>query len=136
MVDAVQAFGKMELKPKDLGISLLSLSGHKIYAPKGIGALFVDENISLIPLVHGGEQEFGLRAGTENVGGIVALGKASRLAHAEMEKENARLLKLRTYFLEMLERNVPDCIVNGSLNTGFPIPSVSVSPVLTVVHYC
>ncbi|OPY11751.1 MAG: Cysteine desulfurase [Syntrophus sp. PtaB.Bin001] len=120
MVDAVQAFGKMELKPKELGISLLSLSGHKIYAPKGIGALFVDEDISLIPLVHGGEQEFGLRAGTENVGGIVALGKASRLAHAEMEKENARLLKLRTYFLEMLQRDVPDCIVNGSLEHRLP----------------
>jgi cysteine desulfurase len=120
MVDAVQAFGKMVLKPKDLGISLLSLSGHKIYAPKGIGALFVDDSLSLEPLVHGGEQEFGLRAGTENVGGIVALGKAARLAHAEMEKENTRLLKLRTYFLEMLQRIVPDCIVNGSLEKRLP----------------
>ncbi|MCB0192796.1 MAG: cysteine desulfurase [Anaerolineae bacterium] len=128
MVDAVQGFCKIPLRPKSLGISLLSLSGHKIYAPKGIGALFVDKNISLTPLVHGGGQEFGLRAGTENVGAIMALGKAARLAHTEMQQESERLITLRTFFLDGLKKIVPDLIVNGSLehrlpnniNVGFP----------------
>ncbi|MCB9078547.1 MAG: aminotransferase class V-fold PLP-dependent enzyme [Anaerolineaceae bacterium] len=128
MVDAVQGFGKIPLRPKSLGISLLSMSGHKIYAPKGVGALFVDKSITLTPLVHGGGQEFGLRAGTENVGAIIALGHAARLAHTEMKRENERLLRLRNFFLAELQRIVPDVIVNGSLehrlannlNVGFP----------------
>ncbi|MCB0168363.1 MAG: aminotransferase class V-fold PLP-dependent enzyme [Anaerolineae bacterium] len=128
MVDAVQGFGKIPLHPKSLGISLLTLSGHKICAPKGIGALFVDKNVTLTPLVHGGGQEFGLRAGTENVGSIIALGQAAMLAYIEMKQENERLLDLRNLFLAELQRIVPGLIVNGSLehrlpnnlNVGFP----------------
>jgi cysteine desulfurase len=128
MVDAVQAFGRMNLYPKDMGISLLSISGHKIYAPKGVGALYVDKEISVTPLIHGGGQESGLRAGTENVGSIAALGEASRLIYAEMEEENKRLIELRDFFLAQLREIVPNCIVNGSLekrlpqnlNIGFP----------------
>ena len=128
MVDAVQAFGRMALQPKEMGISLLSISGHKIYGPKGVGALYVDEGISLTPLIHGGKQEHGLRAGTENVGSIAAFGEAARLITSEMPVENSRLIELRNFFLKGLEKIEPECIVNGpldnrlptNLNIGFP----------------
>ena len=73
-VDAIQGFAKMPIKPKEMGISMVSLSGHKIYAPKGVAALYIDPALDLPPLVHGGSQEAGVRAGTENVAGIMALG--------------------------------------------------------------
>lgn len=128
MVDAIQAFGKLDLHPKELGISLMSMSGHKIYGPKGIGVLYIDEMLSLVPLIHGGEQEFYRRAGTENVGHIIAFGKAARLAQKEMKTEMKRISELRDYFLEKLKKTVPDHIINGSmkhrlptnLNVGFP----------------
>jgi cysteine desulfurase len=128
MVDAVQAFGRIDLKPKEMGISLLSLSGHKIYGPKGIGALYIDETCPLDPLIHGGGQEFGLRSGTENVGSIYALGAASQWIMAEKQEENDRLIRLRQYLLEGLQRIAPGLIVHGSLtdrlpqnlNVGFP----------------
>lgn len=128
MVDAIQAFGKIPLTPKDMGISLLSMSGHKIYAPKGVGALYVDKRVSLTPLIHGGSQEFGLRAGTENVSSILAFGKAANLAQREMGPENSRLLELRDFFLTRLGQIMPNFIVNGSLekrlsnnlSIGFP----------------
>lgn len=128
MVDAVQAFGKMPLRPKELGVSLLTMSGHKIYAPKGVGGLYIDEGLALLPLIHGGGQEFGLRSGTENAGSIMAFGLAAQLSHREMAQENTRLRDLRDFFLAELRRIVPDFIVNGSLeerlvnnlNIGFP----------------
>jgi cysteine desulfurase len=122
MVDGVQAFGRIELSPKKMGISLLSISGHKIYGPKGIGALYVDEAFPfpIVPLIHGGAQEHNVRAGTENVGSIAALGKASQLVCSEMEQENERLLKLRNYFLSELGKIEPDIIVNGSLEERLP----------------
>ncbi len=128
MVDGIQGFGKIKLLPRKMGISLMSMSGHKIYAPKGVGALYVNKDISIVPLIHGGEQEYGLRAGTENVGSILAFGQAAKLAYLEMEKENKRLLELRNYFLEGLRKIEPGIIVNGSLehrtannlSIGFP----------------
>jgi len=120
MVDAVQAFGKIPLNPKRLGIALLSISGHKIYGPKGIGALFIDERLNLTPLIHGGEQESGIRSGTENVGHIVAFGKAAVCMEREREKEMKRLALLQKYFLEQLDAHVPGYIVNGTLNQRTP----------------
>ncbi len=120
MVDAVQGFGKIPLNPEKSGISLLSVSGHKIYAPKGVGALYASDAVSLVPLVHGGGQESGLRAGTENVGSIVAFGLAADLSHGEMEKENRRLRDLRDYFLDGLKSIVPGIIVNGSMTNRLP----------------
>ncbi|MHC4270007.1 MAG: TusE/DsrC/DsvC family sulfur relay protein [Planctomycetota bacterium] len=128
MVDGIQGLGKIKLLPRKMGISLMTMSGHKIYAPKGVGALYVSKDISIVPLIHGGEQEYGLRAGTENVGSILAFGQATRLACSEMEKENSRLLELRNYFLEGLREIEPGIIVNGTLehrttnnlNIGFP----------------
>ncbi|HEX3043486.1 MAG TPA: cysteine desulfurase family protein [Bacillota bacterium] len=128
MVDAIQAFGKIPLNPKEMGISLLSFSGHKIYAPKGIGGLYVEQGLHLVPQIHGGGQESGLRSGTENVGAIIALGQAAELAHAEMETETKRLLELREFFLAELQKIEPDFTIHGSLdhrlpgnlNIGFP----------------
>jgi len=128
MVDGIQAFGKMPLRPKEMGISFLSLSAHKIYGPKGVGALFVDEKYNLVPLIHGGEQEFHRRAGTENVGHIMAFGKAAELADREMTAEMDRIRRLRDYFITKLDEHVPGYIINGSmdkrlptnLNVGFP----------------
>lgn len=127
-VDAIQGFGKMILHPKKHGISMLSVSGHKIYAPKGVGALYIDKDIKLAPVVHGGGQENGLRAGTENVAYIIALGKASSVIYKEFDTEHKRLTELRDYFLENLKKIEPDYIINGSLehrlpnnlNIGFP----------------
>ncbi|OQY12078.1 MAG: hypothetical protein B6I31_03725 [Desulfobacteraceae bacterium 4572_19] len=96
------------------------ITAHKIYGPKGIGALFLDEDISLIPLIHGGGQEFSKRAGTENVGHIMAFGKAAVLAHKEMQFEMKRLTELRDYFLEKLEQLVPDYIINGTMKERIP----------------
>jgi cysteine desulfurase len=128
IVDAIQAFGKISLRPKDMGISILTMSGHKIGAPKGVGAIFVDESIKLAPQIHGGGQESGLRPGTENVLGIHAMGLAAQFAVAEMQPQTDHLLGLRAYFLEKLGQVVPDAVINGTmahrlpnnLSIGFP----------------
>jgi len=127
MVDAVQCFGKRPLKPAELQISLMSVSGHKIGAPKGVGALYVREGLTLAPLIHGGEQEHGLRAGTENVANIHAFGMASTLAHEGLEREMTRLADLHAHFLRGLCQADRRCIVNGTqvekafhiVNVGF-----------------
>ena len=128
LVDAIQAFGKIPLHPKEWGVSLLALSGHKLYAPKGVGALYVAPEQTLVPLIHGGEQEGGRRAGTENVMGILGLGLAASLAHRELTQESERVTHLRDLLLARLLSIEPGLIVNGSLtrrlpnnlNVGFP----------------
>lgn len=128
MVDAVQAYTKIELHPEKMHIDLLTISGHKIYAPKGVGALYIRPELEIIPLVHGGSQEGRMRAGTENVAGIVAFGLASRLAMQEMQTEQLRLVDLREHLLNGLQQIEPELIINGTmerrlcnnLNVGFP----------------
>ena len=120
VVDAVQGFCKIELKPKEWGIAAMSFSGHKIYAPKGIGGLYLDHNLVLEPLVHGGGQEFGVRSGTENVGYIIALGEAAMLAARERQTESNRILDLRESFLQRLKQVEPDFVINGSLQKRIP----------------
>ncbi len=119
-VDAIQAFGKYPIAPKEAGIDMLSLSGHKIYAPKGVGVIFVDKDQALTPLVHGGGQENGLRAGTENVAGILAVGLAAELACAEIDEVRAHYDSLRHHFLDKLEQLVPDAVVNGTMEPRLP----------------
>ena len=114
MADACQALGKIPLKPKAMGISLLSFSGHKIYAPKGVAAIYIDPKLSLIPQVHGGEQESGLRSGSENVPYIMAFGLATQLSLKDMATEQRRLADLRTYFIRGLAETGHEFIVNGS----------------------
>ncbi|RKH38075.1 cysteine desulfurase family protein, partial [Corallococcus sicarius] len=117
--DAAQTFGKLPLDARALGVDLLSLSGHKVYAPKGIGALYVGPRAAhgrLAPLLLGGGQEGGLRAGTLPVHQLAALGRACEIAGAEMHAEGARLLRLRTRLLTSLRERISGLHVTGSLD--------------------
>ena len=120
--DAAQGFGKIPLDVVAMGIDLMSVSGHKIYGPKGIGALYVRRRprVRLAPLLSGGGQERGLRSGTLATPLIVGLGEAARLAQAEMASEAARLALLRDRFLVRLEALVPGLVVNGSRSARIP----------------
>jgi cysteine desulfurase len=112
--DAVQAIGAvpLDMKQKHKDVDMLSLSSHKFYGPKGAGALFIREGTKIDNFMHGGGQERGKRAGTENVAGIVGMGKAIELATANIEKHNAEILKMRDRLLSgVLE--IPDCRLNG-----------------------
>src|SRR5687768_4264190 len=111
--DAVQAFGKVPVALKDLPCTLLTISGHKIGAPKGIGALIVRDRKAVEAIIHGGGQQFGIRPGTENVAGAVALGRAAQLAVAEQAAEAGRLEALRERLLERLRAAVPDLAVTA-----------------------
>ena len=119
-VDAIQGFGRIPLDPKAQGITMLSMSGHKIYGPKGVAALYVDDHQRLAPMLHGGGQEGGRRSGTENVDAILAFGRAAELIHAEREPEHARQTALRDYFLERLRDIEPELVINGSLHNRTP----------------
>lgn len=113
--DAVQAIGNIKIDVKKLGIDAISMSAHKFYGPKGVGVLYVDENIDFVPIQNGGHQEDDKRAGTENVAGIVGLGKAIEIANQGIEEYNNKLLNLRNYFLERI-RVIPYTKINGDLD--------------------
>ena len=119
-VDAVQAVGKLPLDMSASTVDLLSLSGHKLHAPKGVGALYVRRGTKLRPLIMGGHQERSRRAGTENVPGIVGLGAACDLAAANLERENTVVRALRDRLEEKLLAAVPDCRVNGERGNRLP----------------
>lgn len=118
--DSVQAIGNIKIDVKELGIDLLSLSAHKIYGPKGIGALYVRDGINFRKFLNGGHQERNKRAGTENVAGIVGLGKAITLAYNNLEKKNKYLYDLRTYLVNEINKNIPDIKINGDLENRLP----------------
>jgi cysteine desulfurase len=111
--DAVQAFGKIPVSFSDVPATLLSISGHKIGAPKGIGALVVRDRQAVEAIIHGGGQQFGIRPGTENVPGIIALGTAARLAAQEQAALAARLRELRDDLERRLLALIPDAVING-----------------------
>jgi len=111
--DAVQTFGKLPTKVDELGVDLLSLSAHKLYGPKGVGALYVRRGTRLDSLLHGGHHEHNHRAGTENVAGVVGLGRAVELALAEMEEETNHLMTLRERLWEGIAANVRGAQRNG-----------------------
>ncbi len=111
--DAVQAFGKVPVSLRDVNCTLLTISGHKIGAPKGIGALIVRDRKAVEAIIHGGGQQFGIRPGTENVPGIVGLGVAAHLAAAEQQSLAARLGELRDELERRLLAIVPDAVING-----------------------
>jgi cysteine desulfurase NifS len=117
--DAVQAVGKIPIDVKEWDVDLLTLSGHKIHGPKGIGALYIRQGVDLDPLVHGGKQEGGLRAGTENVPGIVGLGKAAELAIQRLP-EMGRVRALRDRLEEGIRTIVPEAKRNGPLEQRLP----------------
>jgi cysteine desulfurase len=118
--DAVQAAGALDLRIERLGVDLLSLSAHKIYGPKGVGALYVRRGTPLEPLLHGGDQERGRRSGTENVPGAVGLAVALVLADAEREREAARLTALRDRLIEGVLASVPDAHLTGPRHNRLP----------------
>ena len=118
--DAVQVVGKIPLNLRDSAIDLLSLSGHKLHAPKGVGILYVRKGTRLSPFMLGGHQEAGRRAGTENVPGIVGLGKACELAAANLEEENSKVKSLRDKLERALMENCADCRLNGDPENRLP----------------
>jgi cysteine desulfurase len=118
--DAVQAAGLLDLDVDRLGVDLLSLSAHKFYAPKGVGVLYVRRGTPLVPLVHGGDQERGLRAGTENVAGAVACGAALALVDAHRAATGARLTALRERLVAGIEAAVPGALLNGDRERRLP----------------
>jgi cysteine desulfurase len=119
-VDAAQAVGKVPVDVAALGIDLLSLTGHKMYGPKGCGALFIRKRTELAPLICGGGQERGLRSGTLNVPGIVGLGEACALCGADLAEEAARVGRLRDRLLDGLRSSLEGVSVNGSLEHRLP----------------
>ncbi len=111
--DAVQAVGKIPVDVKDLDVDLLSMSAHKFYGPKGVGALYIRKGVKLSPLIHGGSQERNRRAGTENVAGIVGMGKAAEIAQKDMYEEERKVKPLRDRLQSELIARIPEIIVNG-----------------------
>ncbi len=118
--DAVQAVGLLPVRAERLNADLISLSAHKFHGPKGVGALYVRKGTRLDALICGGSQERGLRAGTENVPGIVGLGKAIRIAEAEREKNAGRIRELRDTLEKRILQAVPDAVVNGDPELRLP----------------
>jgi cysteine desulfurase len=111
--DAVQAVGKVPINVRELGIDFLTMSGHKIYGPKGVGALYVKRGTAYCPLIHGGHQEQGRRAGTENTLGIIGLAKAVEMRTMEMADEEQRLRGLKALLKKGIQDAVPDVYFNG-----------------------
>ena len=118
--DAVQAAGKVPLDMQKLNVDLLSISGHKLYGPKGMGALFARRGVRLVPLIHGGHHERNRRGGTENVAGIVGLGKACEIASRDMEREIAQLTRLRDRLEKGLIERIEHVYVNGDRENRLP----------------
>jgi cysteine desulfurase len=121
--DAVQAAGKVPFDVNRLGVDLASLTAHKLYGPKGVGALYVrrrPRRVSVTPLLDGGGHEKGMRSGTLNVPGIVGFGAAAALAGGALSKESAQLKRLRDRLLKGLQARLPDVVVNGSLQSRLP----------------
>jgi cysteine desulfurase len=118
--DAVQAAGHLPINVKADNIDMLSLSAHKFYGPKGVGALYVRKGVKLEPLLHGGGHERGLRSSTENVCGIVGLGKAAEMAMRDMPEEGKRLTKLRDMMIENVLKNIPHSHLNGHPTKRLP----------------
>ena len=118
--DAVQAIGNVKIDVKQMNIDMLSLSGHKFYAPKGVGALYVKNGINFKKLQDGGEQEYNKRAGTENVEEIVGLGKAIELIYNDYDEYNKKLITLRNHYIDRVKNEISNCKVNGDLINRLP----------------
>ncbi len=111
-VDAVQGFGKYRIYPKRIGVDMLSVSGHKIHGPKGIGALYVHERVKIKPIVFGGEQQKNVRSGTENVPGIAGLGLAANEIYTDLEQKTEKMRDLKNYFIEGISK-IPYTLIHG-----------------------
>lgn len=138
-VDAVQGFGKAKIYPRKMGIDLLSVSGHKIHGPKGVGLLYIGENVKIQPILHGGGQQMNLRSGTDNVSGIAGFAKAAQLLYEHYEDDVKRLYQYKKYFIDGV-RKLEGVKINGLLpespdgaGTAPHIVSVSINGVRSEV---
>ena len=111
-VDAVQGFGKLRLYPKKWNIDMVSVSGHKIHGPKGVGFLYIDEKVKIRPIIFGGGQQRTYRSGTENVPGVAGIGKATELIYKNLDEDTERLYRLRKRFIEGIQR-LDQVFING-----------------------
>ena len=118
--DAVQAFGRIPIDVKAMNIDMLSASGHKIHAPKGVGCLYVRKGIKISPFMHGGLQENGLRAGTENVAAIVGFGEAAYQAKRQIKKNVKKIVTVRDYMANVLADEIPNSFINGDRANRLP----------------
>ncbi len=118
--DAVQAVGNIKIDVQALNIDALSLSGHKFYGPKGVGALYVRSGVKFDNLIAGGHQEKNKRAGTENVAGIVGIGSAIEKAYAHLDEHNEQIKKLRDYYVEQVKEKIPYIKINGDMEKRLP----------------
>ncbi len=133
-VDAVQGYGKFRIYPKKMKIDLLSVSGHKIHGPKGVGFLYVDEKVKIKPILFGGGQQNGIRSGTENVPAVAGLAKAVEMVYGNLDQEIENLYRIKRAFVEGVQK-IDDVIVNGHPDeTGAPhVVSVSIRGVRSEV---
>ena len=122
-VDAVQAYGKIRIVPKQCGIDLLTASGHKIHGPKGIGFLYIRDRVHIEPIIYGGEQQKGIRSGTENMPGIVGMGRAAQLAYERFDERIAGLYELKEYFQHALE-GLEGVRINGPRERELSAPHI------------
>lgn len=118
--DAVQAVGNIKIDVQKLGVDSLSMSAHKFYGPKGVGALYVKNDINIERIQDGGHQEKGMRSGTENVAGIVGLAEALKMAYKELDENNKKILENRNYFIEKIKENFKETTINGNLEHRLP----------------
>ena len=116
--DAVQAIGHIKVDVKELGVDMLSLSGHKFHGPKGVGALYIRNGVRIDNLIHGGGQERGKRAATENLAGIAGMAKALEIAVENLDKNMAHCKKMRDALIEGIKKNIPYCRLNGPEDEG------------------
>ena len=137
--DAVQAYGQLDIDVEKEHIDLLSVSGHKIFGPKGIGFLYVGKDVKIGSWMHGGSQERQKRAGTENVAGIVGIGRAAEIAYTDRKRKNIILMGLRDYLIQRIEQEIPYVFINGSRKQRLPnnisvcIPFVEAETVLDLL---
>lgn len=117
-VDGVQSFGKYPLYPNRIDVDLMTISGHKIHGPKGVGALYLSPKVRLVPLVYGGNQQKGVRSGTENVPGIVGFGVATKEAYQQLHERKATITDLRNYCIKSLSEKIEDITFNSDLEKG------------------
>lgn len=119
-VDAAQSYGKININVEQMNIDLLSISGHKIYGPKGIGALYINKKLKISPILFGGSQEKSIRPGTLPIPLIVGLGRASEISKKSMIDESKRILQLRNLLIDKIKEEIPDVIINGDIEKRIP----------------
>lgn len=124
-VDAIQAYGKFSIFPKKLGVDMLSVSSHKIHGPKGVGFLYIAENVKIKPIIFGGGQQKGMRSGTDNVPGIAGMARAAKLMYDNLNQNVEKLYELREYFIQEVTK-IEGISINGSTDRDFAPHIVSI----------